>query len=69
MDNVIPPGRYKATGEMGYLHHCASIVCRQGDDNATSMDSVDGSSPAIVEIPPTDVAIYLWDVTLVGPVS
>lgn len=53
----------------GMLYHCASVVCRQGDDNATSVDHVDGDTPVIVEISPTDVAIYLWDVTLVGPVS
>ena len=30
---------------------------------------MDGDTPVIVEISPTDVAIYLWDATLVGPVS
>ncbi len=69
LDNVIPPGRYQATGDMGYLHHCPSVVCQQGADNATKTDSINGATPVIVEIPPTDVAIYLWDVTLVGPVS
>jgi len=68
LDNVIPPGRYKATGDMGYIYHCASVVCRQSEDNYTSKDQVDGSNPVIVEISPSDVAIYLWDVTLVGPV-
>lgn len=69
LDNVIPPGRYKATGEQGFLHHCPTVVCQQGADNATSTDTINGDTPVIVEIPPTDVAIYLWDVTLVGPVG
>lgn len=69
LDNVIPPGRYKATGDRGVLYHCDSVICQQGMDNPKSRDRIDGVSPVIVEIPPTDVAIYLWDVTLVGPVS
>jgi hypothetical protein len=69
LENVIPPGRYQATGDLGYLHHCPSVVCQQGADNATSTDSINGDTPVIVEIPSTDVAVYLWDVTLVGPVS
>ncbi len=69
LDNVIAPGRYKGTGDMGVIYHCPTVVCQQQQENYTSRDSVDGNTPVIVEIPPTDVAIYLWDVTLVGPVS
>jgi hypothetical protein len=57
LDTVIPPGRYKATGDMGYLHHCPSVVCQQGADNATKTDSINSDSPVIVEVPPTDVAV------------
>jgi hypothetical protein len=69
LENVIPPGRYQATGDMGILYHCASVICQKSMDNPKSRDNIDGDIPVIVEIPPTDVAIYLWDVELVGPVS
>lgn len=69
LDNVIPPGRYKATGDAGVLYHCASVICQKAMDNPKDRNEIDGNVPVIVEIPSTDVAIYLWDVTLVGPVS
>ena len=69
LENVIPPGRYQATGDMGILYHCASVICQKTMENPIGRDNIDGDIPVIVEIPPTDVAIYLWDVELVGPVS
>ncbi len=69
LDNVIPPGNYRATGRLGTIYHCDSVICQQAMQGAKSRDSVNGDVPVIVEIPPSDVAIYLWDVTLEGPVS
>ncbi|MFG1931316.1 hypothetical protein ACGFK1_11745 [Mycobacterium sp. NPDC048908] len=70
LDESIPPGRYRAStvaDSGGYVFHCASVVCTQSGDH-TDSDSISQGAPVIVEIPSSDVAIYLWDVTLV-PVS
>jgi hypothetical protein len=70
LDESIPPGRYRASTDAesgGFVYHCDSVLCSKNGDH-TNSDSIEHGAPVVVEISSSDVAIYLWDATLV-PVS
>jgi hypothetical protein len=66
LTDVIAPGRYRASGVngAGFVNHCRSALCgmSSSDPDVTHADIVDAT--VILEIPPTDVAIFVFDVTL-----
>jgi hypothetical protein len=65
LTDVIPPGRYRASGVdgTGFVHHCSTVLCGMDSDPNVSRSDLVGAT-VILEIPATDVAIYLFDVTL-----
>jgi hypothetical protein len=66
LTEVIPPGRYRASGVdgAGFINHCSTVLCgmSSSDPSVTKADIVE--STMILEIPSADVAVYLFDVTL-----
>jgi hypothetical protein len=71
LDQVIPPGRYHAeqTSENSMIQRCSSPMCG-GGQVGSQIDATTGvAGGSVIEILPSDSAVWLFNMTLTGPLG